>query len=121
MKRFPLEVQVALENLEFWASVEVRRGDDLDTTLATFSELAEHVQACAEPGVQRILRHRLRSIRRLVELRCMSPVRGSARTYASPAARSTARAEVDESLQRSHAASPPWLREGAVPLQAYRH
>jgi len=73
MKRFPLELQVALENVEFWASMEVRRGDDPAVTLATFNELAEHVSSLAEPAIQRLVRHRLRSIRRLVELKCGSP------------------------------------------------
>lgn len=70
MKRFPLELQTALENLEFWVAVELRRGDELSMALATFDELARRVSDLADPEDEHLIRPRIHGLRRLVELRC---------------------------------------------------
>lgn len=49
----PLELCVALENLEYWLLVEVRPGDDPELTCGIFDELAAQVRELAQPSEQK--------------------------------------------------------------------
>lgn len=83
MRRIPpLELTVALENLDFWASMEVSPRDDRDQVLATFDELAARTRDKAGDADRMWLEQRLVELRRRIELRAQGS--GPVPTHAPP-------------------------------------
>lgn len=68
-KTLPLDLRTCVENLDFWASTEVRPGCDRRQMLETFDELADRARRLAAPEHRDWLEGRILLSRRRIDRR----------------------------------------------------
>lgn len=69
LRQLPLELRVAVENLDFWTATEVTDAGDRRMLLATFDEMADRTRSLAEPDQCAWLDHRLGLFRARIDRR----------------------------------------------------